>query len=74
MNINEGRREITLHHGPLETFDLPAKSTVFHLEDFGLLKGIALGDFVAFEATRNGKVVQIVHIEKSDEEHDDHHH
>ena len=74
MNFSEARQEITLHHGALEALKLPAKSTVFRLEDFGLLKGIALGDSVSFEATGSGNDVRITRIEKSGEEHDDHHH
>ena len=74
MLINEGNREITLHHGPLEELGLRSQSTTFRLENFDSLNGIALGDSVRFEAAKSGPELRLTHIEKTDQLDDDHHH
>ena len=74
MTFDSAGKEVMLHHGPLDALGLPAQSSVFRLENFELLKGIAPGDIVKVEATAGGTVPSILRIEKTDEEYDDHHH
>jgi len=74
MLINEGNKEITIHHGPLEKFGLRSQSTTFRLENFDSFNGIALGDSVRFEAAKSGLQLRLIHIEKTDQQDDDHHH
>lgn len=61
--INEAQGKITLKHGPITNLDMDGMTMVFTMADPSLLKSLAVGDQVVFEADRvNGKIT-VVKIE-----------
>ena len=68
ISIDISKGTVTLQHVPLETPDkyvwMPVMSMVFQATGRNKLKGLQVGDWVAFEAVRLRKTLMVTNIKK----------
>jgi Cu/Ag efflux protein CusF len=63
--INAETRKITIAHGPLKAFDMPAMTMTFPVKDPAMLGKVKQGDKVSFVLEKSGEDLVIVRIEPS---------
>ena len=64
--IDEGAGKITLKHGPIKNLGMDEGMTmVFRVKDAAMLKQVAVGDKVRFEAENADAGITIVKIQKT---------
>lgn len=56
--------QLTIAHGPVQTLQWPAMTMAFSAQDAALLKGIRVGDRVAFSFTPSGDAYALTAISK----------
>ncbi|MSP51400.1 MAG: copper-binding protein [Alphaproteobacteria bacterium] len=61
--IDKGAKKVTLQHGPIEGFDMPAMTMVFQVADPAMLDKIEVGDKVRFTVTRGGGAMTLQSVE-----------
>lgn len=61
--INQDTRKITIAHGPLKAFDMPAMTMPFPVKDPALLAKVKAGDKVRFALEKSGEDLVITRIE-----------
>ena len=65
--IDEGAGKITLKHGPIKNLGMDEGMTmVFRVKDAAMLKQVAVGDKVKFEAENADAGITITRIQKTD--------
>ena len=52
--VDKEAKKITIKHGPMPSFDMPAMTMVFQVKDPALLDKVKAGDKVKFEAQKLG--------------------
>jgi len=64
--IDKDARKITLKHGPIKHFDMPAMTMVFQVKDGAMLADFKVGDKVkvAVEQTKSGYLVSAIEAAK----------
>lgn len=62
--IDEAAGKITLRHEPIKNLDMDSMTMVFRVGDPGMLKAVAVGDKVVFEADRVNGALTITSIRK----------
>jgi Cu(I)/Ag(I) efflux system periplasmic protein CusF len=63
--IDESAGKITLKHGPIKSLGMDEGMTmVFRVKDPGMLKQVAVGDKVKFEAENAGSGITVTKIQK----------
>ena len=60
--LDLARGTLTLHHGPIAAFGWPAMTMTFAARPPALLKGLRVGQSIAFDARRDGGSAQITAI------------
>jgi Cu(I)/Ag(I) efflux system protein CusF len=50
--VDKDSKKLTLKHGPLKNFDMPAMTMVFQVNDDALLDKVQAGDKVRFQAEK----------------------
>ena len=65
--IDTSAGKITLKHGPITNLDKtePSKTMVIRVKDPAILKKVAVGDKVTFEADRVGGNITVTEIQKA---------
>lgn len=63
--IDEDAGKITLRHEPIKNLDMDSMTMVFRVRDAAMLKTVAVGDKVVFEADRVNGALTITSIQKS---------
>ncbi|MGH8675557.1 MAG: copper-binding protein [Burkholderiales bacterium] len=61
--VDKEAKKITIKHGPMPSFDMPAMTMVFQVKDPALLDKVKPGDKVQFEAQRLGGAFTVTKIE-----------
>lgn len=61
--INLDTKKITIAHGPLKAFDMPAMTMAFPVKDPALLSKVKQGDKVKFSLEKAGENLVITRIE-----------
>ena len=62
--VDASAGKVTLRHGPLEGFDMPAMTMVFRVEDRSMLEKLKQGDRIRFVAGREGSAFTLKSFEK----------
>ena len=60
--VDKEAKKITIKHGPMPSFDMPAMTMVFQVKDPALLEKVKAGDKVKFEAQKLGGAFTITSI------------
>lgn len=63
--INEAQGKITLKHEPIPNLDMDSMTMVFVVADPAMLKQVAVGDRIQFEADRVNGRITVVKIDKA---------
>lgn len=61
--VNQDTKKITVAHGPLKAFDMPAMTMAFAVKDPALLGKVKQGDKVKFALEKDGENLVITRIE-----------
>jgi Cu/Ag efflux protein CusF len=61
--VNLDTKKITISHGPLKAFDMPAMTMAFPVKDPALLSKVKQGDKVKFALEKAGENLVITRIE-----------
>ena len=61
--VNTETRRVTLAHGPLTGFDMPAMTMAFPVKDSALLTNLKEGDKVRFALEKSGENLVVTRIE-----------
>ena len=61
--VDKDAKKITIKHGPLEKFEMPAMTMVFQVSDPAMLEQVKAGDKVKFQADKVGGAFTITKIE-----------
>jgi len=61
--VDKDARKITIKHGPLSKFDMPAMTMVFQVKDAAMLDKVKAGDKVKFDAEKVGGAFMVTTIE-----------
>lgn len=61
--VNADTKKITIAHGPLKAFDMPAMTMPFAVKDPALLSRVKAGDKVRFALEQSGNDLVITRIE-----------
>lgn len=61
--VDKDAKKITIKHGPLDKFEMPAMTMVFQVQDAALLETVKTGDKVKFEAEKIGGAFTVTKIE-----------
>jgi Cu(I)/Ag(I) efflux system protein CusF len=61
--VNKDTKRITIAHGPLKAFDMPAMTMAFPVKDPALLGSVKQGDKVRFALEKDGENLVISRIE-----------
>ena len=61
-NVDKEANKITIKHGPMPSFDMPAMTMVFQVKDPALLEQVKAGDKVKFEAQKLGGAFTVTSI------------
>jgi Cu(I)/Ag(I) efflux system protein CusF len=61
--VDKDAKKITIKHGPMPKFDMPAMTMVFQVKDPALLDKVKPGDKVSFEAEKLGGAFTVTKIE-----------
>lgn len=61
--VNADTKKITIAHGPLKAFDMPAMTMAFAVKDAALLAKVKQGDKVRFGLEKAGEDLLITRIE-----------
>ncbi len=61
--VNKETRRVTLAHGPLKGFDMPAMTMAFPVKDPALLANLKEGDKVRFALEMSGENLVVTRIE-----------
>lgn len=61
--VNQDTKKITIAHGPLKAFDMPAMTMAFPVKDPTLLGKVKQGDKVKFALEKDGENLVISRIE-----------
>jgi Cu(I)/Ag(I) efflux system periplasmic protein CusF len=61
--VNKETRRVTLAHGPLTGFDMPAMTMAFPVKDPALLTNLKEGDKVRFTLEKSGENLVVTRIE-----------
>ena len=61
--VDKEAKKITIKHGPMPSFDMPAMTMVFQVKDPALLDEVKAGDKVQFEAQKLGGAFTVTRIE-----------
>lgn len=64
--IDEAQGKITLRHDPISNLDMDSMTMVFRVKDPAMLKTVAVGDKVVFEAERVNGALTVTEIKKVD--------
>jgi Cu(I)/Ag(I) efflux system protein CusF len=62
--IDKAKGEITLKHGPMPKFDMPAMTMAYRLKDKAMLDGLKPGDRIKFDADGIGGAFTVTHLER----------
>ena len=60
--VDKDAKKITIKHGPMPSFDMPAMTMVFQVKDPALLEKVKAGDKVKFEAQKLGGAFTVTSI------------
>lgn len=60
--VDKEAKKITIKHGPIPSFDMPAMTMVFQVKDPALLEQVKAGDKVKFEAQKLGGAFTVTSI------------
>ena len=60
--VDKEANKITIKHGPMPSFDMPAMTMVFQVKDPALLDKVKAGDKVKFEAQKLGGAFTVTSI------------
>jgi Cu/Ag efflux protein CusF len=63
-SVNRSDGKLTLKHGPIRKFDMPAMTMVFRVNDLRLLDQIKEGDVVGVTVDRTGSAMVITGIQR----------
>lgn len=61
--VDKDAKKITIKHGPLAKFDMPAMTMVFQVNDPAMLDQVKAGDKVRFDAEKTGGAFTLTKIE-----------
>jgi Cu/Ag efflux protein CusF len=61
--VNKDTRRVTLAHGPMKAFDMPAMTMAFPVKDPALLANLKEGDKVRFAVEMSGENLVVTRIE-----------
>ncbi len=61
--VNKETRRVTLAHGPMKAFDMPAMTMAFPVKDPALLANLKEGDKVRFAVEMSGENLVVTRIE-----------
>lgn len=61
--INTDANKVTIAHGPLKAFDMPAMTMAFPVKDPAMLRKLKLGDKVNFVLEKSGEDLVITRID-----------
>ena len=61
--VDKDAKKITIKHGPLAKFDMPAMTMVFQVKDPAMLEQVKAGDKVRFDAEKTGGAFTLTKIE-----------
>jgi len=61
--VDKDAKKITIKHGPMPSFDMPAMTMVFQVKDPALLDKVKAGDKVMFQAEKLGGAFTVTGIE-----------
>ncbi|MGD9725015.1 MAG: copper-binding protein [Alphaproteobacteria bacterium] len=64
--IDEAAGKITLRHDPIANLDMDSMTMVFRVKDPAMLKAVAVGDKVVFEADRVDGALTVIDIKKNE--------
>lgn len=64
--IDEAQGKITLRHDPIANLDMDSMTMVFRVKDPTMLKEVAVGDKVVFEADRVNGALTVISIQRSE--------
>ncbi len=65
IKIDESAGKITLRHEPITNLDMDSMTMVFRVKEPAMLKTVAVGDAVVFEADRVNGALTVTNIQKS---------
>lgn len=65
IKIDESAGKITLRHEPITNLDMDSMTMVFRVKEPAMLKTVAVGDEVIFEADRVNGALTVMSIQKS---------
>ena len=63
--VNADAKRITLAHGPLKEFDMPAMTMAFNVKDARQIAALKVGDKVRFALEASGESYVITRIESA---------
>ena len=63
--VDKDAKKITIKHGPLEKFEMPAMTMVFQVSDPVMLDQVKAGDKVRFQAEKVGGAFTVTKIEQA---------
>jgi Cu(I)/Ag(I) efflux system periplasmic protein CusF len=61
--VEKDAKKITIRHGPLAKFDMPAMTMVFQVKDPAMLDKVKAGDKVKFDAEKVGGAFMLTALE-----------
>jgi Cu(I)/Ag(I) efflux system periplasmic protein CusF len=61
--VDKDAKKITIRHGPLAKFDMPAMTMVFQVKDPAMLDKVKAGDKVKFDAEKVGGAFMLTALE-----------
>jgi Cu/Ag efflux protein CusF len=64
LRVDKGRGSVTIKHGPMPKFDMPAMAMPYQVKDKSALDQLKPGDRIRFDADSVGGVFTVVRLEK----------
>lgn len=64
LRVDKGRGSVTIKHGPMPKFDMPAMAMPYQVKDKSALDQLKPGDKIRFDADSVGGVFTVVRLEK----------
>ena len=62
--IDQAAGKVTIKHGPMAKFDMPAMTMVYRVKDKAMLDNLKSGDKIKFDADGVGGEFTVLHLER----------
>ena len=62
--IDQAAGKVTIKHGPMPKFDMPAMTMVYRVKDKAMLDNLKSGDKIKFDADGVGGEFTVLHLER----------